>query len=132
VAKELRIILDDKPGTLASLAETLARAKINMDTVAGLPTDGHGDIRIVVLKGRNAKKLIEAAGFTVAGERDVLVVQLPDRPGSLAAATRTLANAGINIDSVYVLGQARGKKTVVFGVPDVRKAKALLEPKTPA
>lgn len=126
MAKELRIILEDKPGALAALAETLGRAKLNMDTVAGLPTDGRSDIRIVVLKGRNARKILESSGFNVAGERDVLVASLQDRPGSLAAATRKLADAGINLDSVYVLGQARGKKTVVFGVPDVRRAKAAL------
>ncbi len=127
MAKELRIILEDRPGALAELADALAAAKINMDTVAGLPTDGKGDIRIVVLKGRNARRVVEAAGFTVASERDVLVAHLPDRPGALAAASRKLAAVGINIDSVYILGQTRGKKTVVFGVPDVRKANAALE-----
>jgi len=35
VAKELRIILEDRPGALAELADALAAAKINMDTVAG-------------------------------------------------------------------------------------------------
>ena len=64
-----------------------ARGGESTDTVAGLPTDARAtsDRRP---EGATRPRH-QAAGFTVASERDVLVAHLPDRPGALAAASRS-------------------------------------------
>ena len=36
-------------------------------------------------------------------ERRVITTMLPHRPGSVAAMTRRLADAGMNIDAMYLL-----------------------------
>jgi hypothetical protein len=51
----------------------------------------------------------------VTRERDVVVVDVEDRPGVLADLTRKIARAGINLDLVYVATQNR----VVFGADDL-------------
>ena len=57
-------------------------------------------------------------------EREVVVVDVEDRPGVLADLTRRIARAGINIDLVYVATRNR----VVFGARDVASLRAALEP----
>jgi hypothetical protein len=55
-------------------------------------------------------------------ERDVLELELPDKPGTLAAVTTKLGRAGINISHVMV-GTAPARKCTVFmGVPDLKAA----------
>lgn len=124
---ELRVLLEDKPGAVAAAAEALAKAGVNIASLAGMPTGGgRGDIRIVVADAAKARSALEGAGQKIDRERELLVVDLADKPGELARTARSLANAGINLDAVYLVGQSGTTKSVAFGVPDVAKAKAAL------
>jgi len=127
MATELRVLLEDKPGSVAAVAEALGKAGVNIEAMAGMPTGaGKGDLRIIVADGPKARSALEAAGQKVDRSREILVVDLADRPGELARTTAALAKAGINLDSVYLVGQSGGTKKVAFGVPDVATAKAAL------
>ena len=124
---ELQIALADRPGSLATLAEALGQAGVNLDSLSGSGATGEqGSARIIVTDAAKARKAIEAAGLTVAAEREVLVVELDDKPGELAKLARKLADAHINLDAAYLLGQGHGKKEIVLGVPDVAKARAIV------
>jgi len=59
--------------------------------------------------------------------KDVIVVSLPDKPGELAKVTKRLAMAGINVDSIYILGRERGITELVLTVDDPKKAGGLLK-----
>ena len=50
--------------------------------------------------------------LAVTREREVVVVDVEDRPGVLADLTRKIARAGVDLDLVYVATRDR----VVFGV----------------
>jgi hypothetical protein len=50
-------------------------------------------------------------------------VEVTDRPGVLADLTRKIAEAGINLDLVYVATRDR----VVFGAPDLAGLRAALK-----
>jgi hypothetical protein len=52
----------------------------------------------------------------------VVVVEVDDRPGVLADLARKVADAGINIDLVYVATRNR----VVFGAHDLQGLKSAL------
>jgi hypothetical protein len=60
----------------------------------------------------------------IADEREVLVVDLEDRPGTLGELTRQLANANVNIDLAYT---TFGGVKVVIATEDLKSAKAVLE-----
>ena len=124
---ELQIALVDRPGALAALAEALGEAGVNLDSLSGGgTTGGGGSARIIVTDAARARKAIEAAGLTVTTQREVLIVELDDKPGELAKLARKLADAHINLDAAYLLGQGHGKKEIVLGVPDVEKARAIV------
>ena len=55
-----------------------------------------------------ARKVLEKAGFKLTVS-DVLVVTIADRAGELAKITRKLANAGVDIECIYVLGREGDK-----------------------
>ena len=56
-------------------------------------------------------------------EREVVVVDVDDRPGVLADLTRKVAKAGIDLDLVYVATRDR----LVFGAADLDGLRAALD-----
>ncbi len=119
MAKDLTISMEDKPGTLAAAAEQLGHAGVNIEGICGYPSGGRGHGHILVEDAAKARRALEAAGVRVENERDVIVVEIPDRPGELGRATRKLANAGVNIDLIYLATRTR----VVIGSPDLATAR---------
>jgi hypothetical protein len=55
-------------------------------------------------------------------DRQVIVAELEDRPGSAGAALRRIADAGVNLELVYLATATR----LVIGVDDLEKARAAL------
>lgn len=122
MAKNLTVILEDRPGTLADLGETLGKAGINIDGVCGIPCEGKGVIQILVEDGEGARKALEDAGIAVQEVRDVLVLDIADRPGELGKTCRKIANAGVNINLTYLASNTR----LVLGADDFNKLRAAL------
>jgi hypothetical protein len=119
---DLTVILEDRPGTAADMGEALGKAGINIDGFCGFPCEGEGIAHILVEDAVAARKALEEFGLEVRGERQVLVLDVEDRPGVLGEIVRKFANAGVNIDLGYLATRTR----LVFGVDDLEKAKAAL------
>jgi hypothetical protein len=100
ITKQLAIFLDNRPGTLARLAEALAEAKINIYAISTSDTVDHSVIRLVVSDYRKALHLFEQHG-TLVVEDDVLMIQGSNKPGQLARLAHKLADAKINIEYCY-------------------------------
>lgn len=100
IAKQLAIFLDNRPGTLARVADALAEAKINIYAVSTSDTVDHSVIRLVVSDYRKALHVFESHG-TLVVEDDVLVVEGTNKPGELARIAHALARAKINIEYCY-------------------------------
>lgn len=120
MAKDLTVILQDRPGTLASAAEALGKAGINIEGSCGFPCGGEGVWHVLVEDAAAARKALQGAGFQVRAERDVVVIDnVADRPGELGKAVRKIADAGVNVDLVYLATRTR----VVIGANDLAKAR---------
>ena len=100
ITKQLAIFLDNRPGTLARLADALADAKINIYAIATSDTVDHSVIRLVVSDYRKALHVFEEHG-TLVVEDDVLMVEGSNKPGQLAKLAHRLAKAKINIEYCY-------------------------------
>ncbi|MBW3578224.1 MAG: amino acid-binding protein [Actinobacteria bacterium] len=119
---DLTIELPNQPGTLADVAEQLAAARINIEGVAAVPVGAHSEVHFLVDEPGEARQVLEESGIPVLHDREVLVIDCPDRPGELAARARALGNAGINIDILYIATRTR----LVIGVVNVTEAAAAL------
>lgn len=117
---DLTVILKNQPGTLADLGEALGKAGINIEGLCGFPCEGKGVIHILVEDAAAARRALEAIGLEVRGEREVLALEIEDRPGAFGEITRRIANAGLNTDLCYVASNTR----LVLGTDDLDKARA--------
>ncbi|MHA1991334.1 MAG: amino acid-binding ACT domain-containing protein, partial [Candidatus Hodarchaeales archaeon] len=99
--KDLTVILQNKPGTLADMGETLGKAGIPIESLCGFPYEGVGVLHILINDADQAREALKNAGFEVRAERDVLIHTLEERAGSFGELMRKMANAGINVDLVY-------------------------------
>jgi len=123
MASDLTVILENRPGTLAEMGEALGAAGINIDAVmVGLPVDGKGLMHIVVENGEAAKEALSNKGMEVTDVREVLVLDMVDKPGEFGRICRKFSDVGINIDLSYLASGTR----LVLGVDDMEKAKAAL------
>jgi hypothetical protein len=122
-ATELKIRVDDRPGILGEVAAALGAKKVNLRAVNAWVEGTQGVLRMVVDKTAAAKKALAEKGWAVE-EREVLELDLADKPGELGKAAAKLGAAGINIQYVFV-GTVGGRKVAAFlGVPDVKAAMA--------
>lgn len=121
MAKDLTVILEDRPGTLADLGEALGKAGMNIEGMGGFVVEGRGVMHVLVEDSGAAKSALQGAGLTVEGERDVVVAPIENRPGQIGSVCRKLADAGVNIDLIYYAPDG-----LVLGVDDMGKAQAAL------
>jgi hypothetical protein len=126
VPRDLTVILQDEPGQLAKLGEATGRAGANIEGLAAFTGDGRGVIHLLFEDedAVRARAAIEEAGLGVADDREVLVVDVHDRPGTLGELARELGEAGVNIDLAYT---TFGGVRLVIATDDLENARAALE-----
>ncbi|MBI2169074.1 MAG: amino acid-binding protein [Actinobacteria bacterium] len=122
MATDLKITLDDQPGELARVGETLGSAGVNIDGVVGVAAGGRGEIHVLVDDASGARSALEGAGITVDEARDVLVVDCDDSPGAMGEIARRVADAGVNVTLAYLATRTR----LVVGADDLDKARSAL------
>ncbi len=122
MATDLTVILRNVPGTIADLGEVAGKAGVNLLGGCGFECGGEGVMHVLVEgDASGARRAFEEGGMEVRGEREVLVVDVEDTPGGLGRATRRFADAGINVDLVYLTGDGR----LVVGPDDVERARSV-------
>ena len=121
---EFTIRLPNRPGALASLAEEMGAAGVNIEALAGFASDGEGQVHMMVDEENTARAVLRRLGISFT-EREVLTTILPHEPGALGAMTRSLAEASVNIDAIYLLRSRSDGMEFAFGVADVTPASRL-------
>jgi hypothetical protein len=123
--KDLTVVLQDRPGELARLGEATGSAGVNIQGMCAFTGEGRGVIHVLVddPKASAARRALEDAGMGVADEREVLVVDMEDRPGTLGELARTLGEANVNIELVYT---TFGGIKLVIATDDLESARAAL------
>lgn len=122
---DLTIVLKDRPGELARLGEATGAAGVNIEGMCAFTGEGRGIIHILVDDDRAAvaRRALEEADMGVADEREVLVIDIADRPGSLGELARRLAEANVNIELAYT---TFGGVKLVIASDDLDSARAAL------
>lgn len=130
--KQFNILVADTPGALANTCEILAKGAINIKAIASELKSGKALIKIVTDDESSTRAALtrEHAEFT---ESEILNIKLVNQPGELLKVLRKLTNAGINLQSIYILGKeqsAENGKTrteVALTVDKQEKARVLLK-----
>ncbi len=119
---DLVIDIENSPGALAEVAAAISDAGVNIAAATCLGAGQTAELHIIVPYAEAAKHALAISHLAVSREREVVVVEVPDRPGVLADMTRKIAEAGVNLELVFVATRNR----VVFGAADLGALRAAL------
>jgi hypothetical protein len=123
MAVDLVIDIENTPGALAQVAAAISDAGVNIAAATCVGPGERAELHILVPHAEAARHALAISHVAVTREREVLVVDVEDRPGVLADLTRKVARAGVNLDLVYVATRNR----VVFGAADLAALRAALD-----
>jgi hypothetical protein len=126
VLTELVARLEHRPGALAALGELLGSNDVDIVALAVVAVPGQEALAHMVVEPADvAVKVLGDAGVRLERVHEVLVVTLEDEPGALGRYCRRLADAGINLEAVYLAGEEDGSKQLVLSVSDLEAARGI-------
>ena len=122
---DLTVVLRDRPGELARLGEIIGEVGVNIRGLAAFTGEGRGIIHVLVDDDAVARAVegLRRGGMKTADEREVLVVDVADTPGSLGQLARELSEANVNIDLAYT---TFGGVKLVIATDDIESARSVL------
>ena len=128
IIKEFTIRLEDRPGTLGKLCQTLAEENVNILAYQQFAHDkGQGSVRLVVDNPDKTRATLDRQRADYR-ENEVAKVTLANRPGELARVASRLGEQGINIDYGYSGAEPGANASfLILGIADAGKALKLVE-----
>jgi hypothetical protein len=123
MAFDLVIEIENSSGALARVAAAISDAGVNIAAATCIGSGERAELHILVPHAEAAKHSLAISHLGITREREVVVIDVEDRPGVLADLTRRIAQAGVNLDLVYVATRNR----VVFGAADLDALRAALD-----
>ncbi len=124
--KQITIISEDRSGIVAEVSEVLAAAKVNIETIDAESIGGSAVTILTVDRYDEALRALSRLPYHAISE-DALVIQLDDKPGELARATRPLKDAGINMRSMRIIRRNAGKGIMAISCERADEARELLK-----
>jgi len=122
--QDLTIALDNRPGALAEMGDTLGRAGVSIEGGGAWVVNGQGVAHFLFANGAAARSALQAAGIQVLEVRDVLIQRLNQaKPGQLGKLTLQMAQAGVNIEVLY----SDHNNQMILVVDDIAKGRAISE-----
>jgi len=117
--------LENKPGSLATIAEALGAKGVNITGVAGASCGDSGRAAIMTADDAAARTVFQTMKAPFK-EFEATEVPLAHTPGSLGKAARRLSDAGVNIEAILPTGMAGNNINVAFVTNNPAKAKEIL------
>jgi hypothetical protein len=124
-ARHFTVRLKNEPGALARLASRLGEHGIDIRTIAAGAVGSYGCAVLSTNNDDAARDVMRHARYQFV-EGEALSVGVEDRPGALAKLTGRLADAGVNITGVVLLGRFQGKAELAITVDQVDTARRVL------
>ncbi len=128
MANQFVVQLKNEPGAMANLAEALATRGVDLRAIGGGGIGDSGHVIMTTADDETTKAVLEEGGYTFI-EGESILTEVDDRPGGMAALSRQLADAGINIYGHLFLGRWGDRAMFAFVVDDPDRARPILERK---
>ena len=124
--RDFVIHLTHRPGELASVTNALSLQGVNIKSLAAITFGQQALLRLIPDDVEAARSALEAANMRFE-EHELVTVLLENRAGELTGVAAKLADAGLNLEAVYVIGVADDLIELAIAADDVKKAKKVLE-----
>jgi hypothetical protein len=124
--KQISIFVENKPGRVCAIMETLAAAKINIRAMTIADTAEFGIVRLIVNDTETAAAALRADDFT-ARVSDVIAFCIPDRFGALYDVVKLLGENDVNIEYSYsLMGRCNSEASIVIKTKSADRAVEIL------
>ncbi len=111
--EQLVVDVDNRPGQLAAVINLLAENCINIHALSLAEQSTAGKLRMIVNDTGKAKQVIGDHGFPVKVSQ-VVVIEVPDKPGGLASVLDTLKRESLNVEYMYAFSQKCGESGLLI------------------
>ena len=126
IVKQLSAFIENKAGSMAGVAEILAKSGVDISAVSLADSTDYGIARMIVNDPEKAASALREAGV-ICKITDVLAVAMDDAPGGFAKMLHLLKNQSHEIKYMYAcISRHAEKALMIFSVEDVAGAEALI------
>jgi hypothetical protein len=115
--KEISFTMPDKVGLLSEVTTAIAGARVNIAAICAYAMENSAYFMLTADSTAKAKKALAPLGVAI-DERDVVEVEIPNKPGEL----QKIADAGIDIEYMYATAGKGKTATCVLKTADDQKA----------
>jgi hypothetical protein len=124
--RDFAIHLTHRPGELGRVANALSLKGVNIKSLAAMTVGNQALLRLIADDVEACRAALRENNIRF-DESEMVTVLLENRAGEVAATADKLANAGLNLEAVYVIGLDGDLVELAFAVDDVKKARKALE-----
>jgi len=110
--KQLSIFLENKKGRFTEVTRILGDVGINMTAFTVAENSDFGILRLIVSDPEAAKKVLKEHRYAVSAT-DVICVQTPNKPGSLAKVMDIITAAGVFVEYMYAFSFGNGAIVII-------------------
>jgi hypothetical protein len=119
--RELSFTMQNRVGLLSEVTTAIAGAKVNITAICAYAMENTAYFMLTVDSNAKAKKALASLGVAIE-EKDVVEVEMSNKPGELQKVAKRIADEGIDIEYMYVT-VGKGKAAIgVFKTTDDPKA----------
>ena len=126
MARQFVVQLNNEPGALAVLAETLSARGVDLRAIGGGSMGSSGHVIMTTADDDTTRAVLEQGGYAFI-EGEAILTEVDDRPGGMARVARALADADVNIYGHLFLGRWGDRATFTFVVDKPEIAREILE-----
>jgi hypothetical protein len=119
---EFELSVSGPSNNLLNAISVLASHAINLDSIATAKTGDKYVIKFITANEEECRRTFIKADLPFK-ERKVLAVEMYNRPGQWLKAAKLLVDAGVELQTSYLIKQKDDKMCFVFAVDDYDKAK---------
>jgi hypothetical protein len=124
--KQISVAVEDFVGKLYEITRALGDAGVNIRAINLVKAVDFGTIRLVVSDVATSQRILKEMHMLVHMD-EVVAVELPDVPGSLADFLKMISEAEISVAYMYaIIGSVSGRAIMIFRFKDNDKAIKLL------
>lgn len=100
MVNQISIFTENKQGAMLKMTKTITDAGINLLSAVTNDSAEFGTVRIIASDSEKCYKVLTEAGY-LCKLTGVIVIEIADEVGSLAALLEALDSACINVDYIY-------------------------------
>lgn len=123
---QISVFVENRPGRLVEITNVLGDANVDMRAMSIADTTDFGILRLIVDKPEAALSALREAEY-VSSVTQVVAVRIEDKPGSLSAVLKKLAEGNVSIEYLYAfITRKTDAAYVVFRLDDNELGEQLL------